>query len=112
MIEDLDSNQVDPELAGFGQHVVDSLHRIVSVLDRAQKRSDLRESTSYAGRRRYGRYGTYGYFEQQDSLRDRQAIQAEEASRGLESAHTIVEELRSLSAQTRQTMTERYNLSF
>lgn len=112
-IEDLDTYQVDPDLVDFGQQAVGSLREILSVINRAQTRSDLRESTiDIGGQRRYGRYGAYGYYEKAGATRDRQLIQADEASRGLGAAGTIVEELRSLSSQTRNEMTARYNRQF
>lgn len=112
-IEDLDTYQVDPDLVDFGQQAAGSLREILSVVNRAQTRSDLRESTlDFGGQRRYGRYGTYGYFEKAGAKRDRQLIQADEASRGLGAAQAIVEELRSLSSQTRAEMTARYNRQF
>jgi len=112
-IEDLDDYQVDQEVLGFGADVVSSLHEIVSVLDRAVRRSDLRESTMFnSGRRRYGRYGTYGTFEKSYVTRDRELVQADEASRGLEEGWVIVQEIRALTAETRQTMSERYGRDF
>ncbi len=112
-IEDLDNYQVDKEVIAFGRETVDSLQEIVRVLDRAEMRSDLRESNMYNfGRRRYGRYGANDYFEKSYVRRDRELIQADETGRGLVAAQEIVEQLRELSAQTRQTMTQRYDLPF
>ena len=93
--------------------MVDSLHEIVSVVDRAEKRSDLRESTlNNYGRSRYGRYGTYGFFEKSYVTRERQMVQTDEANRGIQQAHVIVNELRALSNQTRNTMADRYGRQF
>jgi hypothetical protein len=112
-IEGLDTQQVDKDLVAFGRDVVDSLHEIVSVVDRAEKRSDLRESTlNNYGRSRYGRYGAYGHFEKSYVTRDRQLVQADEANRGIQEAHVIVNELRTLSTQTRNTMADRYGRKF
>ena len=112
-IEDLDDHQVDPDVVSFGADVVDGLHEIVSIIDRAEKRSDIREATMMdSGRRRYGRYGAYGWFEKGYVTRDRQVIQADEALRGLEGSQLIVEDLKRLSAETRATMTERYEREF
>lgn len=112
-IEGLDLHQVDQDVVAFGRDVVASLHEIVSVLERAEMRSDLRESTlNNFGRRRYGRYGAYGYFEKPYVARDRHLIQADEANRGLQDAYRLVQELQALSARTRETMTERYGRQF
>jgi len=112
-IEDLETYQVDNEVVAFGQDVAASLHEIVSVLDRAERRSDSREANLYdSGRRRYGRYGAYGYFEKSSVTRDRQLVQSDEANRSLRETHVIVDELRELSAKTRQVMTERFSLPF
>ncbi len=109
-IEDLSTNQVDEEVVAFGRDVVASLHEIVSVVNRAERRTDLRDATLYEpGRRRYGRYG---YFEKSYVARDRELVQADEAHRGLQEGRAIVEELRNLSARTRETMTERYDRQF
>jgi hypothetical protein len=112
-IEEIDIHQVDQDVVAFGRDVASSLHEIARVVDRAEMRSDLRESTlNNFGRRRYGRYGAYGYFEKPYVTRDRQLVQADEANRGIQDAHMIVNELRALSAQTRETMTERYGRQF
>lgn len=112
-IEDLVTYQVDPDLVDFGQQAAGSLREILSVINRAQTRSDLRESTiDIGGQRRYGRYGAYGYYEKAGAKRDRQLIQADEAGRGWGASQAIVEELRSLSSQTRAEMTARYNRQF
>jgi len=112
-IEDLSIHQVDQEVVAFGRDTVASLHEIVSIVNRAERRTDLREANLYdSGRRRYGRYGAYGYFEKSYVTRDRELVQADEANRGLHESQRIVEELRMLSAQTRQTMTERYDREF
>jgi len=112
-IEDLDRHQVDKEVVAFGRDVVSSLHQIVSVVDRAERRTDLRDATIYEpGRRRYGRYGAYGYFEKSYVTRDRAVIQADETNRGLQEAQVLVDDLRDLSARTRETMTARYDRQF
>ena len=112
-IEDLDTSQVDEELVAYGRDVAASLQEIVSVLNRAEMRTDLRESNLYEfGRRRYVRYGAYGYYEKPYVTRDRQLVQVDEASRGLQDASAIVEELQMLSARTRKTMSERYSMPF
>ena len=112
-IEDLDRYQVDKEVVDFGRETIASLHEIVSVINRAERRTDLRDATLYeSGRRRYGRYGAYGYFEKSYVTRDRQLVQADEANRGLRESQVIVDDLRDLSARTRKTMTERYNRPF
>ncbi len=112
-IEDLDRYQVDNDILLFGQEVTDSLHEIVRELERAETRSDARDSNTYdSGRRRYGRYGAYGYYEKQYATRDRQVTQAIEANRVAQTTRAIVEDLRSLSAQTRQTMVDRYDREF
>jgi len=112
-IEDLDNHQVDPEVVTFGQNVVASLYEIVSVLGRSEMRADLRESNMVdSGRRRYGRYGAYGFYEKSHVTRDRMIVQADEANRGLQETQAIVGELRRLSAQTREAMTQRYDRPF
>lgn len=112
-IEDLDRHQVDKEVVAFGRDAVASLHEIVSVLNRAERRTDLRDANLYeSGRRRYGRYGAYGYFEKPYVTRDRQLVEADEANRGLQEAQVIVDELRDLSARTRETMSKRYERPF
>jgi len=112
-IEDLDRHQVDKEVIAFGRDVVASLHEIVGVINRAERRTDLRDATIYEpGRRRYGRYGAYGYFEKSYVTRDRAVIQADETNRGLQEARVLVDDLRELSARTRETMTARYDRQF
>ena len=112
-IAHLEDYQVDKDVVAFGRDVVTSLDEIVNIVNRSETRSDLRESNTYAsGRSRYGRYGDYGYFEKSYVTRDRQLIQADEADRSIRGTQVIVNELRELSARTRETMTERYKLPF
>ena len=112
-IEDLDTSGVDPDVLTFANDVVIRLREIGTTLQRAQQRSDLRESTMWdSGRNRYGRYGTYGFFEKGYITRDRHLIQADEGLRGLRESSVIVDEMRELSANTRQAMTERYGIPF
>ena len=112
-IADLETHQVDKDVLAFARNVVSSLDEIVSIIDRSQMRSDLRESNIYdSGRRRYGRYGAYGFYEKSYVTRDRQLIQADEAGRSARDTQVIADELRALSAETRQKMTERYNRPF
>ncbi|NOY42167.1 MAG: hypothetical protein GXP26_10065 [Planctomycetes bacterium] len=112
-IDDLDDHQVDEEVVAFGLDVVDALNEIVSILDRSEMRSDLREANLYeSGRRRYARYGAYDYVEKSYVARDRQLVQADEASRGLQDTQVIVDDLRRLSAEIRKIMTKRYDRQF
>ena len=112
-IENLDTTGVDPDVVTFADDVVIRLREIGSTLQRAQQRSDLRESTMWNyGRSRYGRYGAYGFFEKGYVTRDRHLIQADEGLRGLSESGFIVDEMRSLSANTRHAMTERYGIQF
>lgn len=112
-IENLDTSGVDPDVVTFADDVVIRLREIGNLLQRAQQRSDLRESTMWNyGRSRYGRYGAYGFFEKGYVTRDRALIQADEGLRGLNESSVMVEEMRALSANTRQAMTERYGIQF
>ena len=112
-IEDLDATHVDPDVTSFAGDVVMSLREIGSVVERSQTRSDLREATMFnSGRSRYGRYGAYGWFEKSYVTRDRELIRTDEAQRGLRGSEAIVEEIRTLSAETRKTMTNRYGIDF
>jgi hypothetical protein len=112
-IEDLDATHVDPDVTSFAADVVMSLREIGSVVERSQTRSDLREATMFnSGRSRYGRYGAYGWFEKSYVTRDRALIRADEAQRGLRGSEVIVEEIRTLSTETRKTMTDRYGIDF
>ena len=112
-IENLDTSGVDPDVVTFADDVVIRLREIGNSLQRAQQRSDLRESTMWNyGRSRYGRYGAYGFFEKGYVTRDRHLIQADEGLRGLSEGNVIVNEMRALSAETRRTMTERYGIQF
>ena len=78
-----------------------------------QLRSDIREATlDGPGSYRYGRYGTYGYFEKGYVARDRALVQADETSQGLAATQQIVAELHQLSAEMRQAMTQRYAMQF
>ena len=112
-IEDLDISGVDPDVLTFADDVVIRLREIGTTLDRSQQRSDLREATLWNnGWSRYGRYGTYGVFEKGYVTRERELVQADEGLRGLRESSVIVEEMRNLSANTRQQMTERYGVPF
>ena len=112
-IEDLDATHVDPDVTSFAADVVMSLREIGSVVERSQTRSDLREATMFnSGRSRYGRYGAYGWFEKSYVTRDRALIRTDETLRGLRGSEAIVEEIRTLSAETRKTMTDRYGIDF
>lgn len=112
-IEDLDANGVDPDVVNYAESVVMGLREISTVMRRAQQRTDLREATMMgSGRARYGKYGAYGRFEKGYVTRDRQVIQADEASRGIEDSQVIVEQLQALSAQTRASMSQRYGIEF
>jgi len=113
-IGDLDAHQVDPDVVAFAGSVQDYLNEIVSVVDRTQKRTDLREVTLYqAGQRRFNRYGAFGgYVEKPYVARDRAIAQADESNQGLIQVDAIVRDLRAISAQTRKTMTDRYGRQF
>jgi len=112
-IQDLDATHVDPDVKSFAADVVMSLREIGSVVERSQLRSDLREATMFnSGRSRYGRYGAYGWFEKSYVTRDRALIRTDETLRGLRGSEAIVEEIRTLSAETRKTMTDRYGIDF
>ena len=112
-IEGLDATHVDPDVKSYASDVVMSLHEIGSVVERSQKRSDLREATMFdSGRSRYGRYGTYGWFEKSYVTRDRALIRNDEALRGLQGSEGIVDDLHALTTRTRKTMTDRYGLEF
>ena len=112
-IEDLDATHVDLDVKSFAADVVMSLREIGSVVERSQMRSDLREATMFnSGRSRYGRYGAYDWFEKSRVTRDRALIRTDETLRGLRGSEVIVEEIRTLSAETRKTMTDRYGLDF
>ncbi len=113
LIEDLDTTNVDPDVLSFASNVVMRLGEIGSVVERSQMRSDLREATlDYGGRSRYVRYGVYGYYEKPYITRDVQLAQVDETLRGAQSSQEIVAELHTLSAATRQAMSERYGLKF
>lgn len=112
-IDDLDTYELDNEVVAFGQDVSALLYEIVNALDRSERRSDSREANLYdSGRRRYGRYGAYGYFEKSYVARDRELVQSDEANRGLQETKVIVDELRDLSVRTRAAMTKKYDLPF
>ena len=112
-IEDLDARQVDPDVKSYATDVVMSLREIGSIIERSQRRSDLREATMYnSGRSRYGRYGAYGWFEKSYVTRDRALIRTDEALRGLRGSEMIVDDLHALTRRTRETMTNRYKLEF
>ena len=112
-VEDLPVDGVDPDFLSYADDVVQRLREIVSVTQRAEQRSDLREAMIFnSGRSRYGRYGTYGYFEKGYVTRDRQVIQSDEALRGMRDSEVIVNELREISAETRRSMSQRYKIDF
>ena len=113
-IGDLDTHQVDPEVVAFAGDVMDYFYEIISVIDRTQNRSDLREVFLYQpGRRRFNRYGAFGgYVEKPYVARDRAIAQSDELGQGLQQVDAIVRDLRAISAQTRKTMTERYGRQF
>ena len=112
-IQDLDTHKVDKELISFGDEVVGLLHEVVNVVNRSQRRTDLRDATIYEpGRRRYGRYGAYGYYEKPYVTRERSFIKADEANRGMQEVQVIVNELHDLSTRTQETMSARYDRQF
>ncbi len=112
-IEDLDTYGVDPDVLRFAENVVIRLDEISSTLARAERRGDIREATLWnSGRSRYGRYGTYGYFEKGYVTRDRQLARADENIRGVRDSQAIVNELHALSDETRAEMTKRYDIQF
>ena len=113
-IGDLDTYQVDTDVLSYAGNVMDYLNEIVTVIDRTQQRSDLREVFLYEpGRRRYNRYGAFGgYVEKPYVGRDRALIQGEELQQGLQQVDAIVRDLRTISADTRKKMTERYGRQF
>jgi 2-phospho-L-lactate guanylyltransferase (CobY/MobA/RfbA family) len=112
-IEGLDTTGVDSDAVSFGVDVVMGLREIGAVLQRAERRSDIQQATMFnSGRSRYGQYGAYGYFEKGNVTRERNAIQADETLRGVRSSAVIVDELRTLSAKTRQLLSQRYQIDF
>lgn len=112
-IQDLNTQNVDPDVLAYTSNVIVLLGEIGSEMQRAQMRSDIRESTvDGPGFNRYGRYGAYGYFEKGYVARDIALAQADEASQGLAAMQQIVGELHQLSDQTRQAMSQRYGIQF
>lgn len=112
-IESLNATNVDPDLVSYGADVVASLNEIGSVINRSQKRSDIREATMFnSGRSRYGRYGAYDWFEKSYVTRDRALIRTDETLRGLDGSAVIVDDLHELTTQMRETMSDRYELEF
>jgi hypothetical protein len=113
-IGDLDTHQVDPEVLSYAGSVMDYLNEIVSVIGRTEKQGDVREAFLYQpGQRRFNRYGAFGgYVEKPFVARDRNIAQADVLNQGLQQVDAIVKDLRAISAQTRETMTERYDRKF
>ncbi len=112
-ISDLDTYNVDEDVLAFAQEAIDALYEVEAIIDRTQRRTDLQDANLYnSGRRRYGRYGAYGYFEKSYAARDRQAVELDNAGRGLQEIQRVVNQLRVRSTQTGQSMSQRYDRKF
>lgn len=112
-IEDLNQQDVDPDVLSYADNVVMLLREISSSIGQSQLRTNIREATMDGpGSSRYVRYGAYGYYEKPYVARDRALVQADEASQSLAATQQIVAELHQLSNETRRAMSERYDLQF
>ena len=113
-IEDLDRTGVDPDAVGFADDVAMRLREIVHVVQQAEGTANAREAMVGVGggRGRYVRYGPYAFYEKPYAVRDRAVIQADEGIKAMRNTDVIVEDIRAISAQTRQLLTGRYGGKF
>ncbi|MEM9353862.1 MAG: hypothetical protein AAGA92_12680 [Planctomycetota bacterium] len=114
-ISSLDASGVDDMTAGYGMEVVQRLGEMVDVVNRAQNRTDLRDATiglERFGRRRYARYGAWGYYEKPYATRDRAVAQADETLKAADQTRAIAYELRDLTTATREALNKRYGGGF